>query len=131
MKLNNIMITALWISLLAIPPSAQAGNDDVLRGFMGIMQAMQKQSGAADADPNSKAIMDAFGKAIDGKDDRRQGKGDRDRQRQGKGKGDRDRQRQGKGKGDRDRQRQGKGKGDRQRQGNGRQSRSDWQRRQN
>ncbi|MCB1919136.1 MAG: hypothetical protein KDJ28_04035 [Candidatus Competibacteraceae bacterium] len=121
MKLNNIMITVLWISLLAIPPSTQAGNDEVLRGFMSIMQEMQKQSGA-DADPNSKAIMDAFGKAMGGK-------GDRDRQ--GKGKGDRDRQGKGKGKGDRDRQ--GKGKGDRDRQGKGkkRQAKGDRQRRQN
>ena len=109
MKLNNIMITVLWISLLAIPPSTQAGNDEILRGFMGIMQEMQKQSGA-DADPNSKAIMDAFGKAMGGK-------GDRDRQRKGKG----DRDRQGKGKGDRDRQGKGKkrqAKGDRQRRQN-------------
>jgi hypothetical protein len=128
MKANPVTIAALWFFTLVVPCSAQAGDEAILKGFMGIMQEIQKQSGA-DADPNSKAIMDAFGKALDGKDDRRQGKGDRDRQRQGKGKGDRDRQRQGKGKGDRDRQ--GKGDRDRQRQGNGRQARGDRQRRQN
>ncbi|MCB1771855.1 MAG: hypothetical protein KDJ31_19475 [Candidatus Competibacteraceae bacterium] len=142
MKLNNIMITVLWISLLAIPPSVQAGNDEVLRGFMGIMQEMQKQSGA-DADPNSKAIMDAFGKAIDGKNDQRRGKGDRQGKgkgdRQGKGRGQDDRQgkgrgqddRQGKGRGQGDRQGKGRGQGDRQGKGNGRQAGGNKQRRQN
>jgi hypothetical protein len=101
MKANPVTIVALWFFTLVVPCSAQAGDEAILKGFMGIMQEIQKQSGA-DADPNSKAIMDAFGKALDGKDDRRQGKGDRDRQ--GKGKGDRDRQGKGNGrqaKGDR------------------------------
>ena len=114
MKLNNTMITVLWISLLAIPPAVQAGNDEVLRGFMGVMQQMQKQG--ADADPNSKAIMDAFGDAINGKNDRRRGKDNRQGKGKGKGKGKDDRR--GKSKGDR--QRQGKSKGDRQRQGKNR-----------
>ncbi|MCB1781316.1 MAG: hypothetical protein KDJ34_14760, partial [Candidatus Competibacteraceae bacterium] len=75
MKLKNIATTGLWIFILTVPYSVQAGNDQILQGFMGIMKEMQKQSGA-DADPNSRAIMDAFGKAVDGRDDR-QGRGDR------------------------------------------------------
>lgn len=117
MKANHITVAVFWFFTLIIPCSAQAGDEAILKGFMGIMQEMQKQSGKAD--PDSKAIMDAFGKAIDSKDDRRQGKG----------KSDRDRQRQ--SKGDRDRQRQGKGKGDRQGKGNGSQAKGDRQRRQN
>lgn len=87
MKLKNVMVTVLLIFILAVPYSAQAGDDRMLQGFLGIMKEMHKQSGA-DADPNSKGIMDAFGKAMDGgKADRRQGKGDRQRQGKGKGKG--------------------------------------------
>jgi hypothetical protein len=94
MNLKQILFTALWISMLITPYSAQARDEAILQGFLGVMKEMQKQSGA-DADPNGRAIIDAFGKAIDGKADRRQGREDRQRQ----GKGREDRQRQGKSDG--------------------------------
>jgi len=103
MKSITTLVTALGISLLTLSAPAQAGDDAMLKGFLGVMTAMQKQAGDG-ADPTGKAVLDAFGDAIDSKGGKGKGKGDR--QRQGKNQGDRQ------GKGNR------QGKGDRQGKGN-------------
>lgn len=107
MKSMTTLLTALGISLLTLSSPAQAGDDAMLKGFLGVMTAMQKQAGDG-ADPTGKAVLDAFSDAIDDKGKGSKGKGDR--QRQGKNKGNS--QRQGKNKGNR------QGKGDRQGKGN-------------
>ncbi|MDQ5908894.1 MAG: hypothetical protein QG599_987 [Pseudomonadota bacterium] len=81
MKLKRQIYAILSVSALFMPGAVQA-DDRAVQGVMGVMRMMQEQSGA-NADPNSKAIMDGVRRAMEssGRDQR----GDRGHSKAGKG----------------------------------------------
>ena len=86
MKLKHQICVTLWLTTLFIPFSVRA-DDAAMQGVMGIMQMMQQQSRTG-ADPDSAAMMDAIGNAVDGANRDRQDRRDRSGQ---NGRGERQR----------------------------------------